>query len=117
MSPTRRHRAPGGDLSTARDQPDTAVGRGVRGIAGRGLGQTGRMGMIMADHARPPGPRRPVRGDQRGRIDLEAVPGLGRDIGASLRAVDAIPLAQQQPAHLPIRRRGGGGANEVQRIA
>ncbi len=73
--------------------------------------------MIMADHARPPGARRPVRGDQRGRIDLEPVPGLGCDIGARLRAVDAIPLAQQQPAHLRIRRRGGSGANEVQRIA
>ena len=73
--------------------------------------------MIMADHRRPAAPRPPMRGDQRGGVDLEPVPGLGGDIGARDSGHDAVPLAQQQPAHFAIGQGGGGFANEVQRIA
>ncbi len=97
MSPTRRHRAPGGDPAAPRDQPDTAVGRGVRRIAERGFGQTGRMRMIMADHARPPGPRRPVRGDQRDRIDLEPVPGLGATLAQGCAPSMRSPSPSSSP--------------------
>ena len=73
-----------------------------------------RMRMIMADRRRPAGPRRPMCGDQRRRIDLEAVTRFGGDVGARTDLLDIASLAKQKPANLGLRARRRGLSNFIE---
>ena len=80
--------------------------------------------MIMADNSRSALPRLAMRGDEYGRIDLEAVLGLLRDIGGSAKFGDgdvgrpavraSQALAQEEAAAF---QRGGGLRLRADRIA
>ena len=58
----------------------------------------------MADDLRSAGARSLVRGEERGRVDLEAVQWIGRDIGRRKQGVDPqrCAIAQQQSATFMI---------------
>lgn len=60
----------------------------------------------MADDLRPASPRCLVCSEQHGRVDLEAVQWIGRDIGRWRHGVDPqrCPIAQQQPATFTVAR-------------
>ena len=87
------------------DGPDPSVARSLRPIGGRRLGQARGMGMEIAYQLRTACPFSLVRGDQRGRIDLEMAQRIGGDIDGFARRVDPRAPAQQQAASL--MRRGG----------
>lgn len=59
-----------------------------------------RMGMIITQHFRPALSRRTVGGKQSGRINLEMVGGLRRDIGSGYRGLYPLALSRQDAAAL-----------------
>ncbi len=61
--------------------------------------------MVVPDHRQPPGPSTPMRGKQRGRIDLERPRRVRRYVRARSDRFDPPRRPEQQPTHLRIRRR------------
>lgn len=57
--------------------------------------------MVATDDPRPARPRRPVRGDEVRRIDLERRPRIGGDVPARLRRRHLVRRTEQQTAYLP----------------
>ena len=64
----------------------------------------------MAEDTRPATPLGPQRIEQRRRIDLEAAVRRIGDVGGRPESGDAMRIAEQQPANLPLRL--GGGESE-----
>ncbi len=68
----------------------------------------------MAYRRHPARPRRAMRGDQRDRIDLKTVQGIGRDIGTGPDGRHYAVTTQQQAANLPVGARLRGLSNFVE---
>ena len=62
-------------------------------------------------------PRATVRGEQRGRIELEPARGIGGDVAARFRRLDPVRHPVQQPANLYVRARGGVPRKPREQIA
>src|SRR3546814_12249154 len=79
------------------------------GIARRRFGGAAGVRMIATRYRRPAGPRRLVRGEQGGGVDLETVGRGPRKVSARLWRVEAVRRSAKQDATVGPRGRGTMG--------
>jgi len=91
------------DATGTDDQPQSAIRCRRRGIPGRRGGQATGVRVVPADDRRPTGPGGAMGGEQRNRVDLEAVGRPIRDVAACRGSGDVVGCAEQQAADLAPR--------------